>query len=267
MIQNEWNRLSSRPLRHSDEWGQVDIDALTLSLRSRISTELSYSLTTFALITLARGHHSQQHGQRDREGGFPIVQAPELLDEAIDLVEDIAFDGVEDDGDLDNDAPLLTHKELVNSILDEGTKPFAALQNGPGVKDFNHGPRQRQADIILAVVNIVRNISQGDELSAQYLAKHDKLLHVMLRLCSLAPQSKLSTPTPLSPVLSLSDVLSIRKDVIHMLVNFGVYINLLATPVPSKQMQRTIRRAYEVIASFIADPSETVSPLGRRSAA
>ncbi|EJF66597.1 hypothetical protein DICSQDRAFT_46065 [Dichomitus squalens LYAD-421 SS1] len=259
-IQSEWNRLSSRPLRHSDEWGHVDIDALTLSLRSRISTELSYSLTTFALITLARGHHSQQHGQREREGGFPIVQAPDLLDEAIDLMEDLAFDGVEDDGDFDSDELLITHKELVNSLLDDGAKPFAALHPVSGAKEFHHGPRQRPADIILTVVNIIRNISQGDELSAQYLAKHEKLLHVMLRLCTLAPQSKSSTPTPLSPVLSLADVLSIRKDVVHMLVNFGVYINLLATPVPSKQMQRTIRRAYEVVASFIVDPSETVSP-------
>ncbi|KAI1797771.1 hypothetical protein LXA43DRAFT_876851 [Ganoderma leucocontextum] len=259
-IQSEWHRLASRPLRHSDEWGHVDIDALTLSLRSRISTELSYSLTTFALLTLARNQHSQQHGQREREGGFPIMQAPDLLDEAVDLIEDLGFGGAEDDEDLEDGAPLVTHKELVNTLLEAGTKPFAALQPGPGVKDPNRGSRQRQADIILTAVSIIRNLSQGDEHSGQYLAKHEKLLHVLVRLCSLAPRSKSSSPVPLSSVLSLSDLLVVRKDLVHMIVNFGAFVSLLPTPVPSKQMQRTIRRAYEVIASFFVDPSETVSP-------
>ena len=66
-IQNEWHRMTARPLKHSDEFGHVDIDALTLSLRSRISTELSYSLTTFGLLTLVR----PQPQNRDREVGFP----------------------------------------------------------------------------------------------------------------------------------------------------------------------------------------------------
>ena len=108
LIQSRCHEMFCRPHRRSNKWEQVDIDALTLSLRSRIFTELYYSLTTFALFTLARGHHSQQHGQRDREGGFPIVQAS-LLDGAIDLVEALAFDGVGDDRYLDNDAPLLIH--------------------------------------------------------------------------------------------------------------------------------------------------------------
>ena len=260
-IQNEWARVAARPLRHSDEWGHVDIDALTLSLRSRICTELSYSLTTFALLTLARNQGSHPR-DRERESGFPIAQAPDLLDEAVDLVEDLAFEGVEDDGDLADDAPFLTHKELVNSLLDEGTKPFAALQPGPGVKDRSHGPQPRPADIVLTVVNIIRNISQGDESNAGYLAQHEKLVHVMLRLCSLAPRSKSSTPAPLSPILSLTDLLTIRKDVVHMLVNFGAFVVLLpdGATTPTKQMQHTIKRAFEVVASFLVDPSETITP-------
>ncbi|RPD63057.1 hypothetical protein L227DRAFT_644612 [Lentinus tigrinus ALCF2SS1-6] len=249
-IQNEWARVAARPLRHSDEWGHVDIDALTLSLRSRISTELSYSLTTFALLTLARNH------------GFPIAQAPDLLDEAVDLVEDLAFEGVEEDGDLGGDAPFMTHKELVNSLLDEGTKPFAGLQPSQGMKSPDRGPRQRPAEIVLTVVNILRNISQGDESNAGHLAQHEKLIHVLLRLCSLAPRSKSSSPVPLSPILSLSDLLTIRKDVVHMLVNFGAFIVLLpdGAAAPTKQMQHTIKRAFEVLASFLVDPSETISP-------
>ncbi|KAI0757114.1 hypothetical protein C8Q80DRAFT_1265086 [Daedaleopsis nitida] len=260
-IQNEWARVAARPLRHSDEWGHVDIDALTLSLRSRISIELSYSLTTFALLTLPRNQHPSQHPRdRDRDSGFPIAQAPDLLDEAVDLVEDLAFDGVPDVCPSNDNSPFMTHKELVNSLLEDNTNPFAGLQPGPGVKDADRGPRQRPADIILTVVNIIRNISQGEETSAAYLAKHDKLVHVMLRLCALAPRDQSSAPVPLSPKLTLQDVLSIRKDVVHMLVNFGAFLVLLTDNVPTKQMQLTIRRAFEVLASFLVDPSETISP-------
>ena len=136
-----WDRLSSCPLRRSDEWEQVEIDAFALWLLSRISTELSYFLSTFALITLARGHYSQQHGERDREGGFPIVQAPDFWHEVIDLVQDIAFDGVEVGGDLDHDAPLVMRNELVDPNLDESTKLFAAPQTESGVEDLGQGPR------------------------------------------------------------------------------------------------------------------------------
>ena len=258
-IQSEWHRLTARPLKHSDEFGHVDIDALTLSLRSRISTELSYSLTTFGLLTLVRPH-SQHPRDREREIGFPIAQAPELLDEAVDLMEDFAFEGVEDDEDLDDDAPLVTHKELVNLVLESETKPFAALRPGPGTKDPDQGPGPRRADIVLMVVFIVRSIAQGDEASAAYLAKHEKLLHVLMRLCSLAPSSKSSAPTPISPILSLVDVLTIRKEVIHMLVSFGWSIDLSSDASLSKTARLTIRRAFELMASFLVDPSEAISP-------
>ena len=255
-IQNEWHRMTARPLKHSDEFGHVDIDALTLSLRSRISTELSYSLTTFGLLTLVR----PQPQNRDREVGFPVYQAPELLDEAVDLMEDFAFDGVEDDGDLDVDAPLITHKELVNSIVEDETKPFAALESKPGGKDPKHGPGTRPANVVLMVIFIIRSIAQGDDQSATYLAKHPKLLHVLMRLCSLAPHKTSATPAPLSPILSMTDLLTIRKEAIHLLISFGWSIDLSSDSLLPKTTQLTVRRAYELMASFLVDPSEAVTP-------
>ena len=256
-IQAEWQRLTTRPLKHSDEFGHVDIDALTLSLRSRITTELSYSLTTFGLLTLVRPHNPRE---REREIGFPIAQAPELLDEAVDLMEDFAFEGVEDGLDLEDDVPLVTHKELVNLVVEDETKPFAALRPGPAQKDPKHGPGQRPADVVLMVVFIIRSIAQGDENSAVYLARHSKLIQVLMRLCSLAPQKGSSTPTPLSPILSLVDLLTIRKEVIHMLISFGWNIDFSSDPILPKATRVTVRRAFELMASFVIDPSEAISP-------
>ncbi|OSD03539.1 hypothetical protein PYCCODRAFT_1476932 [Trametes coccinea BRFM310] len=252
-IQNEWHRMSTKPVRHIDEWGQVDIDALTLSLRSRVSTEVSYALTTFTILTLLRAP--------DQGRGFPIMQAPDLLDEMVDLVEDLAFDGVEDMGYApeDDDAPIVTHRELVETVVEDGTKPFAALERKQGARDPGHGPRHRPAEVILVVLNIIRNLSVATE-NQEYLAKHPKLLHVLLRLCSLAPPGKHSSPLPLAEVLSLNDLISIRKDVMNVLLNIALHVNLNPAS-PSKQLLLTVRRAYEVLASYIVDVTEAVSPL------
>ncbi|KAI0778073.1 hypothetical protein BD413DRAFT_466303 [Trametes elegans] len=250
LIQNYWHSMSTKPVRHIEEWGQVDIDALTLSLRSRVSTEISYALTTFTLLTLLRGSN--------QGGGFPIMQAPELLDEMVDLVEDLAFDGAEDDGYPDDDAPIVTHKQLVNHLLEDGTKPFAALERHQGDRDPDNGPRHRPAEIILVVINIIRNLSLAAE-NQEYLAKHEKLLPVMLRLCALAPTKEYDPPLPRSPVLSLGDLVSIRKDVMNTLLNISMHV-ALSPASTSKEQLLTVRRAYEVLASYIVDVTEAISP-------
>ncbi|KAI0335418.1 hypothetical protein GY45DRAFT_1431031 [Cubamyces sp. BRFM 1775] len=252
-IQSEWHRMATKPVRHIDDWGPVDIDALTLSMRSRVPTELSYALTTFTILTLLRAP-----GQ-DR--GFPIVQAPDLLDEMVDLVEDLAFDGAEDEGygsDEEGEVPIVTHRELVNAILEEGTKPFAALDKTQGARDPNHGPRHRPAEVILAALNIIRNLSVAAD-NQEYLAKHEKLLPVLLRLCALAPPGKHATPLPASPVLSLNDLITIRKDVMNILLNIALHVTLSPAS-PSKELLLTVRRAFEVLASYIVDPAEAISP-------
>ncbi|EIW64780.1 uncharacterized protein TRAVEDRAFT_33530 [Trametes versicolor FP-101664 SS1] len=249
LIQSELSRMGVKGVRRIEEWGQVDLEAVTLSLRSRVSTEMSYALTTFTLLTLMRGSN--------QGGGFPIAQAPELLDEMVDLMEDLAFDGAEDEGYPD-DSPIVTHRELVNSLVEDGSKPFAALAREQGARDPDNGPRHRPAETILVVLNIIRNLSIASE-NQEYLAKHEKLLPVLLRMCALAPASKHASPLPLAPALSLADLLSIRKDVMYLLLNISPNIHLSPTS-PSKEQLLTVRRAYEVIASYLVDVTEAISP-------
>ncbi|KAI0824277.1 hypothetical protein BC628DRAFT_1323107 [Trametes gibbosa] len=248
-IQSEWHRMATKGVRRIEEWGQVDVEALTLSLRSRVSTEMSYALTTFTLLTLLRGSN--------QSGGFPIMQAPDLLDEMLDLVEDLAFDGAEDEGYPD-DSPLVTHRELVNSLVDHGLQPFASMKREQGARDPDHGPRHRPAEVILVVINIIRNLSVATE-NQEYLAKHEKLLPVLLRLCSLAPAENFASPHPLSSVVSLADLITIRKDVMNLLFNISLNVNLSPSS-PSKGLLLTVRRAYEVLASYLVDANEAISP-------
>ncbi|KAH9857885.1 hypothetical protein C2E23DRAFT_718417 [Lenzites betulinus] len=248
-LQSEWHRVSTKGVRRIEEYGQVDVEALTLSLRSRVSTEMSYALTTFTLLTLLRGSN---HG-----GGFPIMQAPDLLDEMVDLVEDIAFDGAEDEGYPD-EATIVTHRELVNSLVEDGSQPFASLKPEQGAKDPDHGPRHRPAEVILVVINILRNLSIAQE-NQEYLAKHEKLLPVCLRLCALAPAEKFTPPRPLSSVISLADLITIRKDVMNLIFNISFNVNLTPSS-PSRGLLLTVRRAYELLTSYLVDETEAISP-------
>jgi hypothetical protein len=45
------NLPQQQPLRDINEWGNVDTEALTMSICSRLSTELLYALTTFMLLS------------------------------------------------------------------------------------------------------------------------------------------------------------------------------------------------------------------------
>ena len=96
-----------------DDWGTVDVDHLTLSFRSRLSTELSYAITTFTLLSTMRG---QTQGS-----GFPIFQCGELFEEVLDLVEGLAFDGPESPPDHSTSQdihPVFTNRQLVNIVLE-----------------------------------------------------------------------------------------------------------------------------------------------------
>ncbi|THH02915.1 hypothetical protein EW026_g62 [Hermanssonia centrifuga] len=249
-IQSEFATASQRPLKDLNEWGAVDVEALTMSIRSRISTELSYALTTFTILTL----------MRIKDSGFPVVQAPDLLDELLDLIEDVAFEGMEDiDPDDFPNSSIITHRHLMNAILEEGSQPFASLKPKQGLRDPGSGPQQRPGDVLLTALNIVRNLSLSAE-NQDYLARHSRLLGIILRLCSLKNPVDLLYPAPLSPALSLNDLILARKDVIYILVNISATVQLSSTDSPSSAV-RNARRAFDLLASYLVDPVDAVPPL------
>ncbi|KAH8100630.1 hypothetical protein BXZ70DRAFT_938118 [Cristinia sonorae] len=249
-IVHELNAAAHRPMRHIDEWGSVDIDALTMSLRSRIATELSYALTTFTILTLMRGTMS----------GFPVTQAPDLFEELLDLIEELAFDEAEDgDGQLEA-TRIITHREIVSYLNDDGAQPFAGLETRQGAKDPSLGPKQRPGNIIRTIMNILRNLSNTTE-NHDYFAKHDRLLTVILRLCALKPSEKGAMPAPASLALSLQDLVAVRKDATLILVNIGYNVKFAAKMPPTTAEARTARRAYELLAAYLIDLEDAVSPL------
>ncbi|KAJ7139928.1 hypothetical protein C8R44DRAFT_765813 [Mycena epipterygia] len=239
-----------RPLRDINDWGTVAVDALTMSIRSQLSTELSYALTTFTLLSTMRGDSPTS--------GFPIVQCGDLLEEVLDLLEERAFDGVEDSSDLDpsEDPHITTHRELMNALFELETQPFAGLQPRQGTKDPDLGPRQRPGNIILTIINILRNLSFIPD-NTPFLSQQERLFDLMLRVCSVT--TKDGKPAAASAALSLGDLITIRKDTLHTLMHLAGSLHF--SDPPSKNTVKIVGRAFQLIASYLVDSTEAVSPL------
>ncbi|KAH9968798.1 hypothetical protein BC827DRAFT_1165659 [Russula dissimulans] len=248
------HRLTARhALRDISEWGNIEIDALTMSLRSRISTEMGYALTTFTLLSIMRGQGTS---------GFPIANCPELMDEALDLLLEVAFEEKEKD-DAFTETVIITHKQLVDTILEDGSKPFASLDKVQGMKDYDTlGPKQRPGDIVLAIVNIMRNLSVIPD-SYDHLANHERLLATLLRVCA-AKQKPDGTIHAASSALTLRDLVAVRRDVLYILINLSGSVRLAPSMIlastPSPAALQVARRAFMLMASFLVDPSEAINP-------
>ncbi|KAJ7042444.1 hypothetical protein C8F04DRAFT_1075940 [Mycena alexandri] len=237
-----------RPLRDVSDWGLVAVDALTMSIRSQLSTELSYALTTFTLLSTMRGDTPSS--------GFPIVQCGDLLEEVLDLLEERAFDGVEDLDPLE-DHHITTHRELTNTLLEVESEPFASLQPRQGTKDPDLGPRQRPANIIIAVINIIRNLSFIPDNSG-FLAQQERIFDLMLRVCAVT--TKDGKPAAASTALSLGDLITVRRETLHTLMHLAGSLHF--SDPPSKTTFRIVSRAFQLLASYLVDSTEAVSPFG-----
>ncbi|KAF8225042.1 hypothetical protein L208DRAFT_1380821 [Tricholoma matsutake] len=245
------NISQRRPLRDLHDWGIVDIEALTMSIRSRLSTELSYALTTFTLLSTMRG---QTPGS-----GFPVFQSSDLLDETLDLLEELAFGDVEDAAEhyvLDGDAHLTTNRALINLIHGAEVHPFSALQPRQGVKDPDLGPRQRPGNIIIAILNIIRNLTTIPD-NVEFISRQHRLIDLLLRLCTLVHVHP-GQPSPASSALSFNDLVVVRKDTLYTFTNIAGNIHFASDS--SHTALRMASRAFQLISSYLVDPVEAVSP-------
>ncbi|KAF9475617.1 hypothetical protein BDN70DRAFT_883498 [Pholiota conissans] len=251
-IDQEWQSVvPRRALRDIHDWGVVDIECLCMSVRSRLSIELSYALTTLTVLSTMRG---QTQGS-----GFPIYNCPDLLDDVLDLMEEFAFGGPEANSESEiseGSSKIYTNRELVALVQDIEGNPFAPLQLQQGFKDPKLGPQQRPANIIIAIVNIIRNLATITD-NGEYISNHPRLINMLLRLCCV--ENVDGKPAPVSRNLSLSDLLLIRRETMNVLMGLGSCINLPQNS--SSTTMRMTRRAVELIASYLVDPTESVPPL------
>lgn len=252
-IQTDLLRLSrGRPLRDINEWGKVHIDALTMSLRSRISTELSYSLTTLIILSTMRGAAP--------DTGFPISQCEDLLEELLDLLEELAFNGqneIDPPLGIDDNTDVVTNRQLVNAAHEEISSPFASSERTTGEYDSTQaGPVQRKGDLIRIILNILRNLSAVTE-NQPFMARHAILTDVLLRLTCLRTSNN-GIPQAASPVLSIPDMIVVRKDILNTFVNLAGAVDI--TTMSSPNIVRRCQRIFNLVSSYLVDPADALPP-------
>ncbi|KAH0838425.1 hypothetical protein J3R83DRAFT_6734 [Lanmaoa asiatica] len=253
ILEDEYLRAQRRPMRDINEWGTVDIEALTMSIRCRLTVELSYALTTLTLLSTMKGPTPGS--------GFPIAQCTDLLEEVLDLLEEEAFDGIGDTSQyrLTDDTRIPRHRELVTLTRETESLPFAGLKNEQNSQKTDHGPRHRSSQVILAVTNIIRNLSVIPD-NMQFMARHDRTLELVLRVCGVSAPQDGGSPRPTSPALSIPDVISVRKDVLNILSNLSVMISFPQSTFPSEFTTRICSRIFELVASILIEPADAIPP-------
>ncbi|KAG1716559.1 hypothetical protein ID866_611 [Astraeus odoratus] len=253
LLEEEYQRAQRRPMRDINEWGTVDIEALTMSIRSRLTIELSYALTTLTLLSTMKGPTPGS--------GFPIAQCTDLLEEVLDLLEDEAFGDIADPQQhlLTKDTRIPRHRELVGMVYDTECLLFAGLKDGQTLTTRERGLQHRPGNIILAVVNIIRNLSIIPD-NLQFLAKHERMLELVLRMSGVVVPQDGGPPRAASPSLTLPEVLQVRKDTIHILSNVASMIIFPVASHPSDSTIRTVTRIFELVASVLIEPADAVPP-------
>lgn len=250
-LEEDYLRSQRRPMRDINEWGIVDIEALTMSIRSRLNAELSYALTTITLLSTMRGPTPGS--------GFPISQCTDLLEEVLDLLEEEAFGTTPDITDyrLGSGAEMVRHRALVDDVFEKESMLFAGLE----IRDPQYetrGPGHRAGNIVLTVTNLIRNLSVTPD-NMPCLARHERTLDLVLRVCGITVSSD-GTPKPTSPALALSDVINVRKDALHIFGNLSNYIVFPNPNSPSNATTLTASRILEIITSIIIEPFDSVPP-------
>lgn len=253
LLEEEYTRAQRRPMRDINEWGTVDIEAITMSIRSRLTIELSYALTTLTLLSTMRGPTPGS--------GFPIAQCADLLEEVLDLLEDEAFDAEADVQQyrLTDDTRIPRHRELVTMLHDTESLPFARLGELQPLNKNEQGPWHPKRNLVLAVINIIRNLSVIPD-NLPFLAKHQRMLELVLRTTSIIIPPDNGPPRAASSYLELGVVLQLRKDAFHILSNLASAISFPLNLPPSDSTIRIITRIFELVASVLVEPADAIPP-------
>jgi len=108
------------------------------------------------------------------------------------------------------------------------------------------------------VLTVLRNLSAVGE-NVLYMGQHPVMSHLLLRLTCLRFDVD-GTPRAASPNLSLPDLIVIRKEVLMTFANIAGAITLSSSS-PTTDQDRRARRVFELVSSYLVDPTDAVSPV------
>ncbi|CAE6473713.1 unnamed protein product [Rhizoctonia solani] len=193
----------------------------------------------------------------------------------------------------DEEVPIRTHRELVRIAAEAGVGLRArgrgwdggAVGSDMSVKreddlladdiepdlTSNYGdvapPGLVRSDVIITIVRLLRNFSIGPD-NCQFMARDgSRVVDVLANIIGFREGKETQTDglfawdsgvdisiSPVASPLNLSQLLRVRKDVLHIIANLGLHLRLNpSSPTPQK--------LFELMASFLLDPTDTRPPV------
>lgn len=218
--------------------GVVDIYSLTMSLKSRLASEVAFALNMLVLISLG-----MRSSADDRNGmPFQLTTCGGLLDELIDLLEETAF-GEDDDGPSERAAApcaapdSATYRQLFRTVALEEAELRADLPSPLKIAASQTGDTclLGPSEVVLALVNLIRNFSFNDE-NARLMANQPHILALMLRLAEL-PLQRSPGPAgqdePRWPLeVTAADSMALKKHALQFVANLGLEVKMSVYPDP-----------------------------------
>ena len=207
-----------------EDLGRVDIEALSMSIRSRIPSEISYALTVLGMLSMP--------GKGEDKGGLGLGHCGDLLDDLVDLVEEETFgeDGWQEWAERLDAVPApgrveickTPHTDLLVSAQFEAYSCQDSLQN----------PSSRRVEVVLLVISLLRNFSlMADNYTI--MTQHARFVEIMIRVCD----SRLTLPVSPAPTglegpasFGKADHLRIREDVLDIFHGLSFSLNLTVLP-------------------------------------
>ncbi|GAA5856351.1 hypothetical protein JCM8547_000882 [Rhodosporidiobolus lusitaniae] len=227
--------------------GTVDIHALTMSLRCRLSAEISYALNALALIA-----QSMLIDVGDGHIPFPLSRCPDLLEELVDLLEETAFGtGDEDDDELERDQPFeepapfdppTGYRDLFRLVADEASK----LSLPSPADEREKFEPVKPVEVVLSVLNLLRNFSLAPD-NAKLFGADRRLMDVLAQVSALPLKQERRTGRRYPLHVSPADSLAIKKDVLETLSTFALNVEL------AKQSSGAAKNIVDLVIFFLRD--------------
>lgn len=251
-----------RQSRQLGDLGLVDVHALTMSLRCRVASEVSYALNTLAVVAL----HMSNDSTGTSATTFPLDKCPDLFEELLDLLEETAFGSQDEPRPQRRDDGVGT-SSVVRPSTSQASEPRSYLElfrlieaeKGDVACTEARATDRRSRDdettglapaaIIVAVMNLLRGLTIT-ERNMRFAAQEPRLARLLFRVSALPlssgqPGSSGSAARPSR--LPSQDLLAVRKVAIELLAHISLDVELDSYP------GETTRDAVELVLFFLRD--------------
>jgi hypothetical protein len=198
-----------QPPSVENDLGLVDIHSLMMSLRSRLSSEVSFALNIINHIGLSVANSQERYLQN-----FNFQHFPELLEEILELYEETLEHVFEPRAGRRMLSPEINFRQLMELMYEDETtfNGFEESEDDPARLNLNH-----HENVLFSLIGIFRNFSMLEQQIPVLFADETLLTH-LLNSCAL----RYETTTSLRPV----DLFQVRKDVLQILCNSAYKLSL-----------------------------------------